>query len=44
MNTPTTPKICEMREALHRMGYREEYLERISDERVRLLYESEYQS
>jgi len=37
-------RICEMREALHQMGYRTEYLERLSDERIRDLYDSEYQS
>lgn len=37
-------QICEMRKALHEMGYRNEYLERISDERIRELYNSEYQS
>lgn len=42
MSTPV--RICDMREALHQMGYRESYLERLSDERIRDLYESEYQS
>ena len=44
MEQTTKPRICDMREALHSMGYRNEYLERLTDDRIRDLYESEYQS
>lgn len=37
-------QIYEMRIALHDAGYRWEYLEKVSDERIRSLYASEYQS
>lgn len=37
-------QIWQMREALHAMGYRWEYLEKVSDERIRDIYYSEYES
>lgn len=37
-------EILEMKTALMRMGYRPEYLSKLSDERIEALYKSEYQS